>query len=477
MPLFAGTFFHLPLEELSLNQNEQLAAIDRGAFWDLPYLQMLHLKSNPMLSSINSQAFVGTQSLQTIDVHDCQSLDDATKQMLENVTTTATSRLLRNEQSANPIHHSGHVQQHAIELINGNSNQTAGIVTDHPGKSPSENYINSEIAQETQQQSYNKAQSHSTTSSRHFMDQLPFERGSRLQTCIYYLGTVMLLVVALKLVFKFTSTGHYIEARRRRRRVFEIGKGTDEVDFDTEDSRSISHCSASEVFPMCIQSGSHMLGLPLDLQSRLSQQQPETADQSSGGSNIEHASSTGHLNEADSAYATLYTTDISDEQQRLPDEQSTIENSINCSDDTNDVISEEASTQQLSGESMASVCCPDCSGSATGLCQSLPLNEEQIGADQLANQQAAGADTSMGATCCELGNQGPLAHQQQQHLPGGADLGGNQSATTIDLIHSQLIAAGFDYGHAHCAHFYQSLGPALQFADITANIVSNMDYY
>lgn len=433
-----------------------------------------------MLSSINSQAFVGTQSLQTIDVYDCQSLDDATKQMLENVTITATSRLLRNEQSVSPNHHR---LQHSAELANGAvaSNQTAGIAPDHLGKPPGENVINPEVAQETQQQSYNKAQSHSTTSSRHFMDQLPFERGSRLQTCIYYLGTVVLLVVALKLVFKFTSTGHYIEARRRRRRVFEIGKGTDEVDFDTEDSRSISHCSASEVFPMCIQSGSHMLGGSLNLQPRLSQQQTETVDQSGGSSIVEHASSTSHLNgSVDSAYATLYTTDISDEQQRLPDEQSSIENSINCSDDTNDVISEAASTQHLADESMAGVCCPGCSGSAAGLCQSLPLNDEQIRAgDQIGNQPVAGEDTSIPSTrCCELGNHGQLVHQQQQqHLPAGADLSGNQSTATIDLIHSQLIAAGFDYGHAHCAHFYQSLGPALQLADITANIVSSMDYY
>lgn len=46
-----------------------------------------------------------------------------------------------------------------------------------------------------------------------------------------------------------------------------------------------------------------------------------------------------------------------------------------------------------------------------------------------------------------------------------------------EIIQSQLVAAGFECGNVNCAHFYQSLGPVLQMADMTAGYVDHMDYY
>jgi hypothetical protein len=101
-------------------------------------------------------------------------------------------------------------------------------------------------------------------------------------------------------------------------------------------------------------------------------------------------------------------------------------------------------------------------------------------------------ETFQGNSCCDISTTTtttttPNAETMSTGPPTGAVAaqdeagGGHQeqdSTATIELIHDQLVAAGYgDYGHAKCAHFYQSLGPALQLADLTASLVNQMNYY
>jgi hypothetical protein len=209
-----------------LDNNDQLVAIDRGAFWDLPYLSFLSLSSNQVLISVNSQAFVGVPNLQTINYEDCQLLDSDTKQMLDNITSATTLRLLSQQQKEE-------------------KEEKATISSTSKGdRADDEDDDDNELLPLSGSSSVMKPMRLiAPTAAANTRQQLsaPVELGrgqlarggpvgggdgedaptNWMTKYVYSITCVVLIVVALKFAFKYTSTRHYLEARRRRRRVYQ----------------------------------------------------------------------------------------------------------------------------------------------------------------------------------------------------------------------------------------------------------------
>lgn len=388
----------MPIEEIWLDENDQLVSIDRGAFWDLIYFKRLSLRLNPMLMSINSQAFVGTQSLQFIDVEGCQSLDSTTKQMLENITMAATSRLLRLEQLGASKASSQQQQATAIQV-----NSTGSASVHSPpvvllGQLSSQPNLSVNQLIEKQQQQQNRL------------------------NYAYYLATMALLVVALKLILKYTSSNHYLRHRRRRRRVYEAsstsnslsqheegclsGKETCSGHFEAQIERSSSSSSLADMnaYPMC------------DINSN---EQRVSVSNFNQDESVLGSSEQQQQQQASGSYSSFEVVDL--------------EHQDNWAESQPDAASDSIEELETQNETQIPSYCPDC--------------------PQAGEQQP----------------ESPSGHHQE---PSNGQASGE---TNYDLFQRQLLAAGLDYGHANCAHFYQSLGPALQFADMTANYMH--DYY
>lgn len=67
--LHTGDFVHLTLEEAFIENIAELTLVDRGAFWDLPYLKTLHLHHNAKLQFIDSKAFINVPNLRILSLH------------------------------------------------------------------------------------------------------------------------------------------------------------------------------------------------------------------------------------------------------------------------------------------------------------------------------------------------------------------------------------------------------------------------
>ncbi|XP_015912738.1 leucine-rich repeat neuronal protein 1 [Parasteatoda tepidariorum] len=67
--LHTGDFVHLTLEEAFVENIADLTLIDRGAFWDLPYLKTLHLHHNTKLQFVDSHAFINVPNLRILSLH------------------------------------------------------------------------------------------------------------------------------------------------------------------------------------------------------------------------------------------------------------------------------------------------------------------------------------------------------------------------------------------------------------------------
>ncbi|XP_054163769.1 leucine-rich repeat neuronal protein 1-like [Oppia nitens] len=69
--LSTGDFVHLSAQYITLTNCSHLQLIDRGAFWDLPYLYILELQNNTKLAFIDPHAFVSLPLLHTIKLDNC----------------------------------------------------------------------------------------------------------------------------------------------------------------------------------------------------------------------------------------------------------------------------------------------------------------------------------------------------------------------------------------------------------------------
>ncbi|CAL1293377.1 unnamed protein product [Larinioides sclopetarius] len=67
--LHTGDFVRLNLEECFVENIAGLTLIDRGAFWDLPYLKTLHLHHNAQLQFVDEQAFINVPNLRILSLH------------------------------------------------------------------------------------------------------------------------------------------------------------------------------------------------------------------------------------------------------------------------------------------------------------------------------------------------------------------------------------------------------------------------
>ncbi|XP_054707026.1 leucine-rich repeat neuronal protein 1-like [Uloborus diversus] len=67
--LQTGDFVHLSLEEAFVENIPELVLVDRGAFWDLPYLKALHLHHNAKLRFIDAHAFIKVPNLRILSLH------------------------------------------------------------------------------------------------------------------------------------------------------------------------------------------------------------------------------------------------------------------------------------------------------------------------------------------------------------------------------------------------------------------------
>jgi hypothetical protein len=69
--LSTGDFVHIPANQISVTNCDQLSLIDRGAFWDLPNINTILLDNNRNLQFIDSQAFLGVPLLHLIKLNNC----------------------------------------------------------------------------------------------------------------------------------------------------------------------------------------------------------------------------------------------------------------------------------------------------------------------------------------------------------------------------------------------------------------------
>ena len=69
--LSTGDFVHIPANQISVANCKQLVLVDRGAFWDLPNINIINLNTNPNLQFIDSQAFLGVPLLHSLKLHNC----------------------------------------------------------------------------------------------------------------------------------------------------------------------------------------------------------------------------------------------------------------------------------------------------------------------------------------------------------------------------------------------------------------------
>lgn len=403
-----------------MNGNEQLVSIDRGAFWDLPYLRRLDLRANPMLMSINSQAFVGTPSLQSIELDELQSLEPSARQMLDNITMAATARLLRLEQTRANLSQVAPATQKPVEVLQLASNSTSQRADlKRFSNLAAEQVKSSKLEQEQSKLNY-----------------------------LYYLGSLIVLLAALKLVFKYTSTSHLMESRRGRRRVYDANKS------------SSSTCSSSSSPPPDVNSLSSAVVEAYQMYG-----QQSVIEQ------VEQENESDSVNESKSNKPHQTIVDVDDEiaaNHRLDDNA---QHSSQCQlsaeqeeedeqDDDDNNISVITSSHSMLTLHLPSSCCPNCSTSQQA------QREEQAQIDHSPTLPLL-SSLSPTNTCSSTEQQ-----SQVVVVAANSDEAANESsATTLDLIQSQLIAAGLDYGHLNCAHFYQSLAPAL------ADMSDNFDYY
>jgi len=531
-----------------MNQNEQLASIDRGAFWDLPYLRRLHLKFNPKLAKINSQAFVGTQNLQTIETEGCPSLEENGSQLLENITMSATSRQLRFEQQqqlhsihsqANePTQHGFEMAANTTALLAGQNYPLQGEQGNLSQRAPSTNATSISRAKHLQAQTLSsylaiksatplaipssssqpqpqsQSPSSSSQSQSSFQDRINGVLSSRNHWLkyIYYLGTVSFLVLALKLVFKYTSTGRYMERRRQRRRVFEMPMKRDSYDLaatcnDGRQSSSLSF-STADAYQLYEQPSELVIvarGSTMAAGRGEAGGDSTTSDTYEQSAPIPYTRSNGQDLDLDQCDAL----ELAAAQALIESTRSVGQTSGLAAGDKSEVIANPEHLQL----GLTPACCSDCPvlvgaelinepAACFEVAARTPAQLGREGLDVEQEEEEEEEDREMEVEVKVEGGEVKEEEEEEEEeeeaaavvvavgedernraamaLGQGSVLktdSGRMQPTTIDLIHSQLIAAGFDYGHANCAHFYQSLGPALQLADMTANFVNDIDYY
>lgn len=190
---------------------------------------------------MNSQAFIGsTQNLRQISVENCPLLEIQTKLMLENITNSATSRSL----SSDPAHMTSSANSttasnstSSIDNTNKTSETTDGkqvptavnktllmadsFSTDNLGemtKPMSLQKRHNDYHQSDYQQQHHEQQQRILASSQKSL----LANGLTGVKIFYVLGSLLLVLIALNSVFKYTSARRYtFDSHRRRRRVYQ----------------------------------------------------------------------------------------------------------------------------------------------------------------------------------------------------------------------------------------------------------------
>jgi len=596
-----GTLFHLPVEQLILNQNDLLMSIERGAFWDLPYLKRLTLNSNQVLINISSQAFVGaTQNLKTIEVDDCPMLDPQAKQLLENITSTATSRSLAlgaatsssstvsswpagegpaSENGGSPEARAADQLASGAELASTSGDfgspladgakpsmiserAVGGAQRGQLPKSSAGGQLRAAVHPQQQQQNnnnfsrqrfhqgalqspglLNSAPSNGRQPQPDFSAQSWSPMGPLTLTRFLCLaGSCGLLLAALSLVLKYTSTRHYlVEAHRRRRRVYQSpehqqgGLGGRSLSSADEDERPASNEPQQPTSPggsrahsprLSFRSGSPS-GSPAPLESP-SSTGPSSASRRPSGEALgcemfamherphhllggRQASVSGEAGEleqdAEAAHRgeTVCGPEEAEEALQGGEREEALSGASSCDQLPPNEQYEPHKLDLSCPECRQQACCAadsprEAEGPASPADHALALGCFQPEGQHL---EVAGGGSQAGQMVSD-GAQAQQMHtdheQQPQGQPQSDQLEGQQSGPdeqvigmgagaeqangisqeqmeAFHLIRSQLVAAGSDYGHANCAHFYQSIGPALQLADMTANFVNRMDHF
>lgn len=465
--------------------------------------------------SINSQAFVATQNLHTIEAENCPSLEPEARQLLDNITIAATYRLLRLEQQRfETLNTSNLGASSSVSVTNQNPLETN--ISNLGKLSKALNADKSEIKSQFERVTpanfsgdiaTNTIVTHDT---RLLVDGKvsPSEPGSasnsansglsglnldRLQLQLenplteiqmvspqigaeterilkmannnlsyaYYATSLVFLVVALKLVFKYTSTTHYLGYLRRSRRVYES---------ETPDDLSLNSYRLTDTRPNGL-----MLGASKPLEaSEYSDHSQERSDEGQPEELVCHPTEPqpiDHLGETEAA---------NEEQRNI--------SSISAICDSIQVLVHAGHLGDIPSTS-GSCTCPECPSHSS---QYDPLEQLQLQPESTEHQQSGDNPAAYQSSGIMLAPPGCSDGTQTERLLSNdttnisilpvsdqqAEQTQQQQQEALDqLIQNHLMASGYDYGHANCAHFYQSLGPALQFADMTANFVNQIDYY
>lgn len=422
--LAPGTFFHLPVEEIRLNDNNQLVAIERGAFWDLAHLKRLKLSSNPSWMSLNNQAFVGTPNLEHIDIENCTSLDQSARQLVENITMTTTSRqLLRGFQSSNLTVSvpANAVWNHNVSLDSTNLTRRAELAIARQ---------KSLFSQSSDQRDVSTIGS----DAQQYVKEVLAAHSSKLKY-FYYMGTLTLLAVALKLVYKLSSDQRYLETRRRRHRVYEASSSSP----GSSSSRCAPHSPSSFSIGSTSCDDEDYSSHEIDLD----QARPRSQSWSSRA-----ARSTGAKQHLRSSLESIPMSIINRQVRSVAPIESFA-----------DVIAYSADFQQIQ-PTMNSDQATELEGDLSVITSGLPTNlNQQMGSCCLGMvdcNQVSPTQTFCSGQGCPINCQHQIQTTSSQQLP----------TDQMDLVHQQqYFSTGLHYEHANCAHFYQSLGPALHLAD------------
>lgn len=422
-------------------------------------MKRLSLNSNPMLMSINSQAFVGTPALQAIEVESCQSLEEAARQLLENVTMMATSRQLLQKVTVNSDPSNQLIQASAGDKLPKEPMDLGAAVGSKLQRNLGLPVLSGALSTVGVNGSFVSS-----------LDALPANQPSAISDNIkhilelqssrlkyvYYGATLCLLALVLKLVFKYTSTNYYMESRRRRRRVYEATSSspsfTCSQNLDAQSSPNCSELDSDysfsmsarvEYFQMCVQRPNDIVigAAATRRQQEILVHQEQVS--SPMGSDLIPSPVVGDYTTKPSPYGGA-------------DYELSATNEI---DQMSVIAGVQHMTRSVS-PTLTDTCCSECPAVDLSDCCSQATASVQLReADDLQDAQVQHQD---------------VATDQINHIQLTMQQPSPQSH--LDLRHPQTLATGYDLDHADCDHFYRSLGPALQMADDMATDYS-MDGY
>lgn len=531
-----------------------------------------------MLMRVNPQAFVASPRVQFVDVTDCPMLESEARRMLENLASSSLSLQAQAAGASNETTSHNKTDHSAANSSMSTTTTSAQLPVEGDQQQRTSSKYQVKSSDATHNMALDSQIINEVSASRREISELnvgptnnfssePIPRApipaaaaddmshilelanNRLKYA-YYATSLAFLIVALKLILKYTNNGSRnllrVSSLRRRRRVYETSAGSGLDSNPEPDGEELASVSSYELRDQTPGTSGFLLkrasrGTSIEV-GPASSDVPDVADQRQEAEGMEDSVGNEILDQGCDII-------INDELNCLgesggsqshekPDACATALTSESpCGERDQESCSEIEQQQGSLGEKTC-----DQMGNCDGLMleqheQQEALPGDRSNCDLPTNNQDEPAPTTP-CSCCQCSQgfgfvgqgENPASYpaldsysetndmntnfehaneatslncetciNQQNHLQqvdGGTRTSGSQlerdqsgqtpsedpeAAALKELLHhhSQQLGLGsaYEFDHANCNHFYQSIGPALQFADIVNQLDHANDYY